>query len=203
MLRPFISLPTQLFVWKADPVLNSKDTFKSLHYQPFYVSGNSSCRGTVYYSDIIKSVSKHQPHNCLHNLIYRRRSKKTSKLRITGLFVGNSPVTGEFPTQKASNMENISLWWRHHEHRKSAMSWHYHEITRVGENSQFCVTNDNTGWCHLTPITATPTGNHDWWKTVGDFKQLLNGKPCLWLAWTNVKASKLCGGGACREVTNL
>ena len=43
------------------------------------------------------------------------RSKKTSKLRVTGLCEGNSPVTGEFPAQRASNAENISIWWRHHE----------------------------------------------------------------------------------------
>ena len=35
--------------------------------------------------------------------LYRRKSKKTSKLRVTGLYAGNSPVTGEFPTQRASN----------------------------------------------------------------------------------------------------
>ena len=40
--------------------------------------------------------------------------KKTSKLRVTGLCVGNSPVTGEFPAQRASNAENVSIWWRHH-----------------------------------------------------------------------------------------
>ena len=27
---------------------------------------------------------------------------------------GNSPVTGEFPTQSASNVENVSICWRHH-----------------------------------------------------------------------------------------
>ena len=27
----------------------------------------------------------------------------------------NSPVTGEFPAQIASNTENVSIWWRHHE----------------------------------------------------------------------------------------
>ena len=43
-----------------------------------------------------------------------RRSKKTSKLRVTGLCVGNSPVPGEFPTQRASNAENVSIWWHHH-----------------------------------------------------------------------------------------
>ena len=37
------------------------------------------------------SVSNHQPHECLLNRLFRRRSKKTSKLRVTGLCVGNSP----------------------------------------------------------------------------------------------------------------
>ena len=46
----------------------------------------------------------------------RRRSKKTSKLRVTGLCEGNSPVAGEFPAQRASNAENVYLWWRHNGH---------------------------------------------------------------------------------------
>ena len=37
------------------------------------------------------SVSNHQPHDCFLNRLFRRRSKKTSKLRVTGLCVGNSP----------------------------------------------------------------------------------------------------------------
>ena len=37
------------------------------------------------------SVSNHQPHDCLLNRLFRRRSKKTSKLCVTGLCVGNSP----------------------------------------------------------------------------------------------------------------
>ena len=49
-------------------------------------------------------VSNHQPHDCLLNRLFRPRSKKTSKLR----------VTGEFPAQSASNAENVSIWWRHH-----------------------------------------------------------------------------------------
>ena len=59
-------------------------------------------------------ISNHQPHHCLLNCLLRRRSKKTSKLCGTGLCAGNSPVTGEFPTQMASNAENVSVWWRHH-----------------------------------------------------------------------------------------
>ena len=37
------------------------------------------------------SVSNHQPHGCLLNRLFRYRSKKTSKLHVTGLCVGNSP----------------------------------------------------------------------------------------------------------------
>ena len=60
------------------------------------------------------SVSNHRPHDCLLNRLFRRRSKKTSKLRVTGLCAGNSPGTGEFPAQMASNAENVFVWWRHH-----------------------------------------------------------------------------------------
>ena len=42
-------------------------------------------------------VSNHQPHHCLLNRLFMRRSKKTSKLCVTGLCAGNSLVTGEFP----------------------------------------------------------------------------------------------------------
>ena len=60
-------------------------------------------------------VSNHQPHDCFLNRLLRRRRKKTSKLRVTGLGAGNSPMTGEFPAQMASNAENGSIWWRHRE----------------------------------------------------------------------------------------
>ena len=60
------------------------------------------------------SISNHQPHDCLLNRLFRGRSKKTSNLSVTGLCVGNSPVTGEFPAQMASNAENVSICWRHH-----------------------------------------------------------------------------------------
>ena len=50
--------------------------------------------------------------------LFGHRSKQTSKLRVTGLCLVNSPGAGEFPTQVASNMENVSIWWRHHEYGK-------------------------------------------------------------------------------------
>ena len=59
-------------------------------------------------------VSNLQPHHCLLNRLFRRRSKTTSKLRVTGPCAGNSPVAGEFPAQMASSAEIVSTWWRHH-----------------------------------------------------------------------------------------
>ena len=66
--------------------------------------------------------SNHQPYDCLFTRLFRRRSKKTSKLRVTGLCVGNSPVAGELPAQMASNPENISIWWRHHDIAKRRLT---------------------------------------------------------------------------------
>ena len=64
-------------------------------------------------------VSNHQPHGCLLNRLFRRRSKKTSKLRVTSLCVG----IGEFPTQRISYVENVSIWWHHHGYNRVPL-WH-------------------------------------------------------------------------------
>ena len=63
-------------------------------------------------------VSNHQPHDSLLDRSCRCRSKKTSKLRVTGLCAWNSPVTGEFPAQMVSNAEKglhlmTSSWVSH------------------------------------------------------------------------------------------
>ena len=43
----------------------------------------------------------------------RADSRKKSKPRVTGLCEENSPVTGEFPSPRASNADDVSIWWRH------------------------------------------------------------------------------------------
>ena len=53
----------------------------------------------------LDGVSNHRHLHCLLNCWFRRRPKKTLKLRLAGLCAGNSPVTGEFFAQKASNAE--------------------------------------------------------------------------------------------------
>ena len=71
-------------------------------------------------------VSNNQRLDCLLNRLFRRRSKKTPELRATGLCEGNSPVTGEFPSQRASNAENVSIWWRHH-----VKGWYSYPSSRI------------------------------------------------------------------------
>ena len=81
--------------------------------------GGWPCKATghLFYITMNESdgVSNHQPHDCLLKRLFGRRSKKTSKFRVTSLCVGNSPGTGEFPAQRASNAENVSIWWHHHD----------------------------------------------------------------------------------------
>ena len=55
------------------------------------------------------SVSNHQPHDCLFNHLFTRRSMKTLEPLVTGLCAGNSPGTGEFPAQMASNAKKFSF----------------------------------------------------------------------------------------------
>ena len=83
------------------------------------------------------SVWNPQPNDCLLNRLFRRRSKKTSKRRVTGLWAGNSPGTGEFPAQMTSNAENVFIWWRHHgipnrpysSIRVLSQCWHINSLT--------------------------------------------------------------------------
>ena len=104
-------------------------------------------------------VSNHHSPVCLLDRLFRRRSKKTSKLRATGLCAGNSPVTGEFPAQRASNVENVSIWWRHHT---------YPKLTHC------------CGRCHtsqLVPIRSRRMGHG---RMVSTLVSAVAGEGCLW-----------------------
>ena len=79
--------------------------FQSVHKRPFH------------YIDVIMSTmaSLITSLTIVYSTVYtRRRSQKTSNLLVTGLCARNSPLTGEVPAQRASNAENVSIWWRHH-----------------------------------------------------------------------------------------
>ena len=94
----------------------------------------------------LDSVSNHQPHECLLNRSFRRRSKKTSNLRVTGLCSGNSPETGESPAQMASNVENISIWWPRQRYN--------HVITASYRTADLCLLFVIRSWRALRCVAA-------------------------------------------------
>ena len=58
---------------------------------------------------------------------------KHQNLRVIGLCGGNSPGTGKFPAQMASNAENVSIWWRHHHASISTMSANAKDGWRIAQ----------------------------------------------------------------------
>ena len=78
-----------------------------------YYTANEFINSILHYCDVLMTAMASQI-TCVSIVYCSGADKKTSKFRVTGLCVGNSPVTGEFPAQKARNAENASIWWRHH-----------------------------------------------------------------------------------------
>ena len=107
-----VTLPQRVNTWGTGRLLTISDFFKRIghHCTGCWLSTVSSLQWRHNGRD---SVSNHQPYDYLLNRLFRHRSKKTSKLRVTGLCAGNSPRIGEFPAQMASYAENVSIWWRH------------------------------------------------------------------------------------------
>ena len=56
------------------------------------------------------SVSNHQANGCLLNRLFRHRSKKSSKLRVTGLCAGKSPYKGPV-TRKMFPFDDVIMGW--------------------------------------------------------------------------------------------
>ena len=59
------------------------------------------------------SVSNHQPHDCLLNRLFRRRSKKHQSAASLA-FVRGIHRDRWIPRTNGHNAENVSIWWRHH-----------------------------------------------------------------------------------------
>ena len=83
--------------------------------------------------NVHEGVSNHPSHHCLLKRLFRWRSKKTSKLRVTSFVRGIHRWPMNCRT-KASNAENCSIWWSHHvDHdirlsRSELISEHFHHI---------------------------------------------------------------------------
>ena len=102
----------------------------------------------THYNDVIMSamVSQITSLTIVYSTIYSGADKKTPKLRVTLLCVGNSPVTGVFPAQMTSNVENVSIGWRHHD--KSAHYWLLLSGMHLINSSQKCPIMWKVFQCH-------------------------------------------------------
>ena len=96
-------------------------------------------------------VSNHQPRGCILNSLFRRRWQKTSKLHVTGLCAGQFTGTGEFPAQRASNAENVSIWWSHHENWAMGISLFSSNSQRLFLNQLNCAKNNHFNGCQQYP----------------------------------------------------
>ena len=108
----------QVFVWPHIRLWNVKE-MQLCATRCYGVNNHEKKKHRVHYNDVMcalqwrhngpDGVSNHRHIECLLNRLFRRRSKKTPKLRVNGLCEGNPPVTGGFPSQRASNTENVSI----------------------------------------------------------------------------------------------
>ena len=68
-----------------------------------------------WYHNELAAVSNHQPHECLFNRFFHAQIKENIKAPRHWPLCGNSPMTSEFPAQRASYAENVYIWWRHYD----------------------------------------------------------------------------------------
>ena len=82
-----------IFFWTSDPTWSPlKLQFRIGQLSMYHTVSSLQWRHNDH-----DSISNHQPHGCLLNRLFGRRSKKTSKPRVTGLCTGNSPGSVNSP----------------------------------------------------------------------------------------------------------
>ena len=99
-LGPWHKTSIKMLEWKK----NARKSITTLYSIPTLQWHHNECNG----------ISNHRHLECLLNRLFSCRLNKTLKLCISGLCEGNPMVTGGFPSQRASYVENVSMWWRHH-----------------------------------------------------------------------------------------
>ena len=102
-------------------------------------------------------LSNHRRPDWLHNCLFRHNSKKSSKLRVTGL----CEVTGGFPLQGASNKENVSIWLRYHE---QPQYWPcYPRSAPKGDNHEKVYWDFHSHNCNILRLSYEMGNVSRWW----------------------------------------
>ena len=130
----------------------------------FFLNGRLRhiARIQCHYSDDIMSAVASQitSFTIVYSTIYSRRRSKKNQISASLAFLcaGNSPMTGEYPAQRASIAENVSIGWRLHGvnwiwkleslcSAKLFTRWSYIENGRTIRINAFCFTHDRTPIC--------------------------------------------------------
>ena len=85
-----------------------------------------------HYNDVTMSAMASQSTNptIVYSSVYRGTDrKKPSKAPRRGFCAGSSPVSCEVPAQRASNAENVSIWWRHHVYQQHLTLCRAHSLS--------------------------------------------------------------------------
>ena len=118
-----------------------------------------------HYNDVIRTAiaSPITSLTIIYSTVYKRRSKKTSKLRVTGLCEGNPLVTGEFPAPRASDAGMFPFvdvilvnWVLYHGVRTRVSGWH--DITA----SDLTLIQGHTPLAHCKGIVNNDGQNRAW-----------------------------------------
>ena len=95
-------------------------------------------RRTIHYNDVITGAIASQITSLtiVYSTVYTGADQRKHQSSASRAFVGNSPVTGEFPAQMASNAENVSIWWRHNVRRDIVViilhgHWLWHQVINI------------------------------------------------------------------------
>ena len=85
----------------------------------------------IHYNDVILSAMTSQITSLkiVYSTVCSDADQRNIKAPRHWLCDGNSPVTGEFPAQKATNAENVSIWWRHHAFEWVTFSCHWYRTS--------------------------------------------------------------------------
>ena len=79
-------------------------------------SHHFTCIWSLHYGDVVMgTVASHITRlTIVYSTVYSGVDQRNFKAPRHWNYAANSPGTGEFPAQMASNAENVSIWWRHH-----------------------------------------------------------------------------------------
>ena len=153
-------------------MLGLYDQYMSTHISYISLAGDHSGAGVTYITLLWPHngrdcVSNHQPHDCLLNRLFRRRSKKTSRLRVTGLCAGNSLVNSphKWPvTRKMFPFDDVIM-----AHRQVS---NISRTKHLKDSHTFCGLVENEDIVRAAPTGDAPTTSE--WSTI-----LLPTKVCL------------------------